>query len=451
MKLRQFRQYLPISIISTLEHSEKSSAAYRHAFRITSLVIFLLTLIIFAASPVKTSSDSRYSLHTAQSFLNGHWGDLSEYLPLIEKDNHYSIEFRDNKPRSFYPIGTSLIALPAVAMIDAAYPRWESKLQKHAPLQKEEKFIASIIAALAAVIFFWVIFSHFNNFTTALISTAIFAFSTSMWSTASRALWQHGPLVLMLVITMLLLIQARKKPQLAALAALPLAMAFVIRPTAFVPIIVISMYVLIYYRQYFLRFCLIAMTIALPWLYFNFSVYHWFLPPYYTTNAFSEKSDWIEGMLGNLFSPSRGVFVFSPVLIFAISGFLISLKNKDMRPLNIALAFIGIGHMIIVANATMWWGGHSYGPRFITEIIPILVYFMSYHVHLVTSANTKYRKTLCTSLCGLAVISAFIHAQGALYYEPHMWNVNPVNIDSNPDRAWDWRDPQFLRAIIAPQ
>ena len=53
------------------------------------------------------------------------------------------------------------------------------------------------------------------------------------------------------------------------------------------------------------------------------------------------------------------------------------------------------------------------------------------------------------SLCGLAVISAMIHAQGALFYEPHMWNVNPVNIDSNPDRAWDWRDPQFLRAIIA--
>lgn len=71
---------------------------------------------------------------------------------------------------------------------------------------------------------------------------------------------------------------------------------------------------------------------------------------------------------------------------------------------------------------------YFFGQRFTTEIHPALTYFMAYHIHLLTFANTKFRKTLCMSLCGLAVISAVIHAQGALYYEP-----------------------QFLRAITARQ
>ncbi len=437
------------SMSKTLRHADSSSMSYRRASRVVSLLIFLLTLILFVVSTVKTSSDSRYSIHTAQSFLNGHWGDLSEYLPLIEKDQHYSIEFRDNKPRSTYPIGASLTALPIVAAVDAISPGWEAKLKKHAPVQKAEKIIASIIGALAAVIFFWVIFKSFNSVNTALIATATFAFSTSMWSTATRALWQHGPLVLMLSITMLLLIQARKKPYLIAFAALPLAMAFVIRPTAFVPILIISTYILIYYRRYFLRYCLMAMLIAIPWLYFNISIYHWFLPPYYTSNAFSGNTDFMAGLLGNLFSPSRGLFVYSPVLLFSISGFFIALKDTDKRPLNLAFGLIIVGHMVIVANANMWWAGHSFGPRFTTDIIPFLVYFVSCHLYAVSAANTIFKKTVFVSICGLALVSAIIHAQGAISYKPYMWNVDPVNIDSDPDRAWDWRDPQFLRALIA--
>jgi len=37
------------------------------------------------------------------------------------------------------------------------------------------------------------ILSQFQSLPIALASTFIFAFSTSIWSTATRALWQHGP------------------------------------------------------------------------------------------------------------------------------------------------------------------------------------------------------------------------------------------------------------------
>ena len=28
------------------------------------------------------------------------------------------------------------------------------------------------------------------------------------------------------------------------------------------------------------------------------------------------------------------------------------------------------------------------------------------------------------------------------------WNTSPVDVDKNPQRLWDWRDAQFLRALV---
>ena len=36
-----------------------------------------------------------------------------------------------------------------------------------------------------------------------------------------------------------------------------------------------------------------------------------------------KRPDFAEGLLGNLFSPSRGLFIFSPVLLLALSGFVL--------------------------------------------------------------------------------------------------------------------------------
>lgn len=446
MKFKQPFRFQLSALCNALENLPAYSLDSRQASRIISLVIFLVTFSVFVVSPVKTPFDSRFSIHTSMSFAKGHGGDLSEYLPIIENEHAYSIEFRDGNPRSVYPIGTPLIAMPAVIIIGIINPDWAASLQNKIP-DKQEKLIASMIAAIAAVLFFWVIFSRFKNVMTALGATAIFAFSTSIWSTATRALWQHGPLVLMLVTTMLLLIKARQRPQLAALSALPLAMAYLIRPTAVVPIIIFSLYILVYYRQFFLRYFLLAMLIAVPWIYFNISIYNWFLPPYYTANAFTQNTHFLEGLSGNLFSPSRGLFVFSPVLIFALSGFWIAWKDSAARPLHVAFGLAIIGHLIIVGYATMWWAGHSFGPRFTTDIIPFLVYFTAYNFHLPANTNNKIRKTILLTLLGLAVLSAIIHSQGAWSHKPYQWNVDPVNIDANPDRAWDWGDPQILRAI----
>jgi hypothetical protein len=48
----------------------------------------------------------------------------------------------------------------------------------------------------------------------------------------------------------------------------------------------------------------------------------------------------------------------------------------------------------------------------------------------------------------LICASAFVHGVGALSPSADDWNREPVNVDADPTRLWDWRDPQFLAPWI---
>ena len=414
------------------------------AFAFLSLGIFMLLLAVYAASPVTTSGDSRWSIHTAMSFAHGHWGDLTEYLPIITRERFYAIEYPDGRPRTRYPIGTSLLAMPLVVMSSWVRPHFAEDLRTRIPIRTEQ-LIASIIGAAAAVVFFWVMLSQFQGLAIALASTFIFSLCTSVWSTATRALWQHGPLVLMLVIAMLLLVRARRRPELVQYVSVPLAMAYVIRPTAIVPVAMLSAYVLLYHRPWFVRYLNWAMVIAIPWVAYNFAVHKSLLPAYYSREAFSQTTRFAEGLLGNLFSPSRGLLIFTPVLVFALSGFVLALRDRVQRPLHIAYGATVVAHLIIVGAASMWWAGHSFGPRFTTDIIPFLVYFTAFNFRLPASFRPRTQATLSASIVVLALASMLIHAQGALRGATMTWNYIPNEIDRNPSRVWDWTDPQFTR------
>jgi hypothetical protein len=222
-------------------------------------------------------------------------------------------------------------------------------------------------------------------------------------------------------------------------------MAYLIRPTAIVPITVLSAYVLFFYRAWFGRYIGWAMLIALPWIVYNLMIYGYPVPPYYGREAFSPTTRFVEGLLGNLFSPSRGLFVFSPVLLFAPSGFVLALRERDERPLHAAYGAIIVGNSIIIGGASMWWAGHAFGPRFMTDIVPFLVYFTAFNFRLPETSAPRTQIAVSAAIAVLALASMTIHAQGALRYSTWEWNYIPNNIDQNSSRAWDWHDPQFAR------
>jgi hypothetical protein len=409
-----------------------------------ALTLFAFLTVVYAVSPVSTPFDSRWSIHSALSLFEGQWGDLSDYLPVLKKNDFFAIEYPRGRPHTVFPIGVSLLCSPIVGALALVDPTFKDRLTKEVP-KNLERILASIFGAAAAAVFFWLMLERFQQLTIALATTFIFSLCTSMWSTATRALWQHGPLVLMLVIAMLLLQRARRTPSLIQFVSLPLAMAYLIRPTAAIPIAVITIYVAAFHRCWLLRYMCWGMLIGLPWLAFNLEIYGAILPTYYLGLSYAGQAAFLTALLGNLVSPSRGLFIYSPVLLFSVTGFILALRETEERALHFAYGAIVVAMLVAISSVPAWWAGFSYGPRYTTEIVPFLAYFTAFNFRALPHYTITTRAAYLASIGVLGIVSFMIHAQGALRTSPNLWNVLPNNIDQNPSRLWDWADPQFLR------
>jgi hypothetical protein len=410
------------------------------------LILFLVFLVVFIChyrlSPTITSFDSRWSVHTARSILKEGNTDLDEYYYLFEKNLDYSISRINGHYYTIYPIGASLLALPFVTLLDSA---GIDVINNEGSVQL---LVASFIVGLTAV-FIYLIGKLSLRREYAMLLTFIFAFCTSAWSTASRALWQHGPSMLMLSITLYLLLLARQKPYLAQYASLPLAFAYICRPTNSLSVILLTLFVLLEYRRYFVRYLLWSALLAIPFILFNFSVYHSLLSPYYNGAeglGFSFAT-FGEGLGGTLLSPSRGLFIYSPVLLFSIWGIVLKLRQRPVEKLAYFLAGIILLHWFTISIWRMWWAGHSYGPRIFSDMIPYLIYFMIPVLQKLETLKKPLKPVLIPLFGVLIALSFLINLRGAVSNEVYYWDWQPNEVDQHPERLWDWNDAQFLRGL----
>lgn len=268
-----------------------------------------------------------------------------------------------------------------------------------------------------------------------------------MWSQATRSLWQHGPLVMMLCATLLLMAWARRRPWVIQFAGATLAFAFICRPTSAIPILAITCYVLIRYRTWAPQFFAWAVILAAPWLAYNWSITNTLFTDYYLPSRIEETSTFWTALTGNLVSPGRGLLVYSPVLICAVPGFWFAMRRPEHRALALISGGVVIIHTIMIARFPHWWGGWSYGTRFMTDVMPFLVYLVAIFIDDISRWAPRPRASAALGLGSLITISLFMHGQGALNYATLDWSSTPANIDLAPDRLWDWRDPAFLRGL----
>lgn len=429
-----------------------------------SAIFFLGIGAVYFSSPQTTPlSDSIWSIHIASSIIHQGNTDLDEYKELIAQRNYFMVDRPEGEHlHSGFPLGTPLLAVPIVFVIEKiVQPFLSFDLYEHIRQTQDdvvismELFVASFIAVLACGFIYAIALLTLSR-TRALFVVLLFAFCTPMWSTASRALWQHGPSVLMLSIALYLLLLARYKPWIAQFVSLPLAYAYVVRPTNSISILLFTLFILVRYRPIFLRYLFWASLIAIPFFAFNFSHYHHLLSPYYLPQRIGNNPTFLEALAGNLISPARGLWVYSPIFLLSFYGIYLKWKKSQLTGLDIVLIAIIFLHWIAISSFPHWWGGHSFGPRFFTDMIPFLTYFL---IPVVTEFSWNadlWRKNLCSLGFSILIsISFFIHYRGAT--DPHaaiLWNQAyehiTKDVDVAPSRLWDWSDLPFLRGIRRP-
>lgn len=418
------------------------------------LFIFLVVFISYFKSEVITSFDSQWSIPTAMSLIKEGNANLDEYHELISRYDYYVIQVFDDHFYTMYPIGVSLIAVPFVFVLDQVLVRLISfnleDYVKHTVPVGIELFIASFIVALTAV-GIYLIARLFLNPVLSLLPVFIFAFCTSAWSTASRALWQHGPSMLMLTLTLYLILLARSKSRLIPFTGIPLAFSYVIRPTNSLSVFLFTIFIFLEYRSYFLPYLFWVMAIGIPFLWFNLSVYHSFLPFYYLLpQKLGSNTHFLEALAANLISPARGIFIFSPILLFSIYGVVLKIKKKQFKRLDGFLLSILILHGLSISflsPSRNWWAGHSFGPRLFSDVLPYFIYFLIPAVEHISQLKGLRKLILASIFLCFMIVSFLIHYRGANDWEVYRWNQEPVNVDLHPERIWDWRDIQFLRGI----
>jgi hypothetical protein len=80
----------------------------------------------------------------------------------------------------------------------------------------------------------------------------------------------------------------------------------------------------------------------------------------------------LEALAGITFSPYRGLFFASPVLILALIGLVRMAKRRDLRPDFLAVVAIVSMFFIAIASFNGWNGGCAFGARYLVPIVPLL-------------------------------------------------------------------------------
>ncbi|HYH44795.1 MAG TPA: hypothetical protein VEG34_03860, partial [Thermoanaerobaculia bacterium] len=158
------------------------------------------------------------------------------------------------------------------------------------------------------------------------------------------------------------------------------------------------------------------------------------------TAAFLQH-DLLSGLAGLLFSPTRGLFVFSPFLLFLVLAWRYPPRDSRERGLSLAIG-AGVVLQVLLYAKTDWRAGLSWGPRFLTDLLPLLVWLLA----PVAAALRGVGRVGFLAAVGAAVV---IQAIGAFWYTG-MTDTALFAGNSGPHRlraAWDWRNAPFVVAL----
>lgn len=122
-------------------------------------------------------------------------------------------------------------------------------------------------------------------------------------------------------------------------------------------------------------------------------------------------------------------------------GFLLKRRARTLSSLDLAVATSAVGYWLLVSTFPSWWAGWSYGPRFLTDIAPMLIWFLP---PVLESIVDRRRVVLAALVVAVLAFSVAVQAR-AVDQSTAEWNWKPVDVGIDRARLWDWTDPRFLR------
>lgn len=437
------------------------------SLRRACVFLFFGVALVYCLSPVVTNSDSYLAVPTAVSIVHERNLDVDEFGNVPDVAAHYAFIETNGHRLNEFPWIVSAFAVPAVLVVDAGHaigigPGAE-QLVRRDEMGLMQLLTASLVTAAAIVAIAVLAYERLRGDSArrlriAMVIAVVVAFGTTAWSVASRALWQHGPSMLFLGIALIAVGRLlapdetrRLRPPwvYSAVAGAALAVGFAIRPTNALALAGIAVLLLVVRRDALIPFAAGAGALLVPWCVITAITYGQVLQPYGSANRLELHADYLEALSANIASPGRGLLLFTPVALLAIAGIVVAIRRSRVDGLLVVSGVVVVVHWLVVsAYGENWVGGHSFGPRFFTDVLPFLVVLALPAVEAIVDlpAGTS-RAVAGATVAILVVVSIGVHAQGGMLRAAQCWNIEPVPIEVDNSRVWSWSDPLLTRGL----
>ena len=296
--------------------------------------------------------------------------------------------------------------------------------------------VAAATVEVIAALLLWSLMRRFVSARWALALVLLYFFGTSVRTIASQALWQHAGVHLAIAVALWLVISTRPAALWRELAAgVALGYGTVVRQTTgllvpFLPAANIRATVVTFVG---------AAIGVIPLLVYNALAFGNPLEQGYGTKPFDTSP--LVGLYGLLLSPSRGLLVHEPYVIFAFASVALLKPGRDFLELRLlSLVYAWAATAILYSTYAEWWGGRVFGPRFLDDLAPVLFTLLAWGIGHGLLARWPVR--IAFWIC--AAWSLLLFQAAAFVYDQNTWDLNPTNINVDPARLLDWSDPQWL-------
>ncbi|MFM8268949.1 MAG: glycosyltransferase family 39 protein [Pseudomonadota bacterium] len=402
------------------------------------IALILCFCVVWFGRVRYTNADPMGSLMVSDALLTRRTIKLDRFGEEALEKYGFRIHKKNDHFYYYFPLGTPILSLPLVIMAKAIGLDPKST----------DDALQIVACSLTGVLTLWFLFKlalFFLPPNQATLVASAFWFGSSWASTGGAALWSHNWASLCALMAIYFSIRSARSGnfKIWPMISLLLFLSYLCRPTLSLLSPFLIFFIFSHEPKTGFKTGVLFLGLLALFVLFSMSEFNQLLPDYYWPKRLSGGDFWT-AIYGNLLSPARGLLIYSPFLV--TSWFCFSRRKKEF----LKKAWLGIAagwplfHLVLISRFPHWWGGFSFGPRLMTDVLPGLYLLTLYSWPTRFNCFSGLKGASHSFLIASIVFSVFVNTgQGLFNDSTFKWNWQP-NIDQKPELIFDWKYPQFL-------
>jgi len=439
--------------------------------RRTAVLVGVAALLVYNLNGrVIASSDTRATRFVPFALLEAGTLRLDPVLDVVQTSRraYWVLPARDGGHASLFPVVAPLLVTPlyvpaAILLARQGWPR-EGLAAAGAFM---EKLAASCVAALAAALMYLLLRRRMRP-SRALGLTVAFALGTETWMIGSQALWQHGTEELLLIVALLALTGPLTAARLA-LGGAACGLAIAGRPIDALLVAPFALLVPAWAGRrstWFFLGAAVPLALVLAYNLDTFGLVGGGYQLFVMKGRRYFEQPMARGLLEMLFSPDKGLFFYTPFLLFlpiylrrALGGgagadrpgvaaevpsataevpgaavgssgtpnagaaaptygsgrLAAAGRSAAPDPSGRLTAFLlaGILAQLLVYSSSDWRGGTCYGPRYLADLLPLAVWMLGPVVESLAALPLALFRWAVVFSVAVQAVGAFCYPRGA--------------------------------------